>query len=250
MLLYDLRCEIIETNSGLGTRMLLYYITDRRQFAGTAAEQRRRLLEKIAEAARCRLDFIQLREKDLATRELEQLAREAAHCIRLASAGALPAGRPGTRLLINSRVDVALAAGADGVHLRADDMNASDARALWAKATAAAPVIAVSCHTAEAVRMAESHGADFAVFAPVFEKSGRHGVGLEALRSACLGAPAASGPEASPAVRIAVLALGGVTLENARPCLQAGAAGIAAIRLFQANQIARVAAQLRAWTVP
>jgi len=229
--------------------MLLYYITDRRQFAGSAAEQRRRLLDKIAEAARCGVDFIQLREKDLTTRELEQLARAAVHAVREASASRLETGnqKPETRLLINSRVDVALAAGADGVHLRSDDIYASDARALWTKAAEGAPVVAVSCHSAEAVRMAESHGADFAVFAPVFEKSGRPGAGLEPLRAACLGAPGASGPEASPPVRIPVLALGGVSLENARACLQVGAAGIAGIRLFQADDAGRTVAQLRQW---
>jgi thiamine-phosphate pyrophosphorylase len=229
--------------------MLLYYITDRRRFPGSASGQRRRLLNKIAEAARCGVDFIQLREKDLTTRELEQLAREAVHVVREASGGALESRnqKPETRFLINARADVALATGADGVHLRSDDISASDARALWSRAApAAAPLIAVSCHTAAAVRLAEAHGADFAVFAPVFEKAGSPGVGLEGLRAACVGAEAASGPEASPASRFRVLALGGVTLETARACVQAGAAGIAAIRLFQENDVSRIMAQLRA----
>lgn len=235
--------------------MLFYYITDRRQFPGSAAQQRRRLLEKIAEAARCGVDFIQLREKDLSTRELEQLAREAVHVIR-ESSETKPGTRnqqPVTRLLINSRLDVALAAGAAGVHLRSDDISAGDARALCSKAAGYRErqqatggfTIAVSCHSAAAVRACEAHGADFAVFAPVFEKEGNPGAGLDALRAACLGVMPVSGPEASPGRHFPVLALGGVTQQNARACVEAGAAGIAAIRLFQENDVARVVAQLR-----
>ena len=78
------------------------------------------------------------------------------------------------------------------------------------------------------------------VFAPVFEKGGERGVGLEALRAACR-----ASPDASPAVTLPVLALGGVTLDNAQACLEAGAAGIAGIRLFQDNDVAEVEARLR-----
>jgi len=209
--------------------MLLYYITDRAQFPGSDAERRARLLDKIAEGARAGVDFIQLREKDLSARELETLARQAMS--RLAGTSNQ---QPATRLLINSRIDVAIATGAAGVHLTSTDIGAADARAICTKAGFANPVIAVSCHTAEEVRRAAADGADFAVFAPVFEKQGRAGVGLEKLRGACRAA--ASMP---------VFALGGVTLENARSCLDAGAAGVAAIRLFQDNDIARVVTVLR-----
>src|SRR5205807_9754974 len=100
---------------------LLYYITDRTAFPGDELSRRHRLLEKIAEAARAGVDYIQLREKDLAARDLEALAREAVSIIR--GAGILSTGhRPlATALLINSRTDVALAARADGVQLRSDD---------------------------------------------------------------------------------------------------------------------------------
>ena len=227
---------------------MLYYITDRRQFPGSEAEQRAALLRKIAEAARCGVDYIQLREKDLTARELLELAKEAAAAIRNAAPKHPKTGiqKLETLLLINSRLDVALACGADGVHLRSDDISAAEARAVWMKA---APnlglgthdcVIAASCHTAGEVRRAESEGADFVVFAPVFEKGGERGVGLEALRAACRGMP-----EASPAVNLPVLALGGVTLDNARACLEAGSAGIAGIRLFQDNDVAEVVARLR-----
>ncbi|MFB3815251.1 MAG: thiamine phosphate synthase [Terriglobales bacterium] len=163
------------------------------------------------------------------------------------------AGTSACRLLINSRVDVALAAGADGVHLRSDDISAADARAIWSKAENGRwktenGIFAVSCHTPAEVRRAEADGADFAVFAPVFEKTTapqRAGVGLETLREACSATPAAPNVEGVGAGRMPVLALGGVTLENARACLAAGAAGIAAIRLFQTGDIEEIVAALR-----
>jgi len=212
--------------------VLLYYITDRQQFAGPEPRRRELLLARIAEAARAGIDYIQLREKDLSARELESLAREAVRIVRDANHQ--------TRLLINSRSDVALAAGADGVHLPADDIPASDARAVWSSALARNvqretrnAVVAVSCHTAEEVRLAEAEGADFAVFGPVFEKVGTPlRAGPDALHTACLG-------------RMPVLAIGGVTLQNARACLEAGAAGIAAIRLFQSGDLMKVTKELR-----
>ncbi|MFZ3212567.1 MAG: thiamine phosphate synthase [Terriglobales bacterium] len=215
--------------------MLLYYITDRKQFPGPEPRRRELLLARIAEAARAGVDHIQLREKDLPARELESLAHEAVRVIRKTR----NAERE-TRLLINSRSDVALAIGADGVQLPSNDIPASDARAFWSSALARNSkletrnfVIAVSCHTTEEVRLAEAEGADFAVFGPVFEKVGTsRSVGLGALHDACLG-------------HMPVLAIGGITLENARACVEAGAAGIAAIRLFQENDIASVVKKLR-----
>ena len=242
--------------------MLLYYITDRRQFRGSEAEQRRALLDKISEALRRGVDYIQLREKDLTSRELLRLAQQVRERIEQArekiSEPAGPAlatrnSQPRTRLLINSRVDVALASGADGVHLRGDDISAADARAIVTRTTPTGSwkpetgnfLIACSCHRDEDVGRADSDGADFVVFAPVFEKGGAPGVGLEALRAACRRTAKANTPEASPSARIPVLALGGVTLENARACIAAGAAGIAGIRLFQDNDVAEIVARLR-----
>ncbi len=225
--------------------MLLYYITDRAQFPGSEAQRRARLLEKIAEAGRAGVDFIQLREKDLCARDLESLAHEAVSALDQAE----KRETRNARLLLNHRTDVALAVGADGVHLRSDDISAADARVILSRdpKRETRNVIAVSCHTARDIALAESQGADFAVFAPVFEKSGRPGSGLEALRRAC-GRAAAPNPrvEAGIVHSMPVLALGGVTLDNARACLEAGAAGIAGIRLFQENDVARVVAALRA----
>lgn len=206
----------------------LYYITDRRQFPGDGREQERLLLEKIAECAAAGVDLIQLREKDLGARSLEELA--------LKAMDALAGSR--TRLLINSRTDVALACGAHGVHLPANDLAASDVRAIFARAGVSEPTIGVSTHSAAEVASAEAHGADFAVFAPVFEKGGTASrEGLEELQRICRRPEAAQPP-------MPVLALGGITVENAKLCVAAGAAGIAAIRLFQQNDVQAIVKKL------
>ncbi len=221
------------------TGCLLYYITDRTAFPGDEFSRRRHLLEKIAEAARAGVDYIQLREKDLSTRDLESLAGEAVTTIAQLKTENRELA---TALLINSRADIALAVGADGVHLRSDDIFPQDVRTLSHSPCGAGtparqlsprpPLIAVSCHSPADVAQAAANHATFAVFAPVFEKKGASPAGLSALRQACQAG-------------IPVLALGGITLENAQSCLNAGAAGIAAIRLFQDNDIAEVIHRLR-----
>ena len=219
---------------------LLYYITDRTAFPGDELSRRRRLLEKVAEASRAGVDYIQLREKDLPTRDLQSLARETISVIREARQLATGNRQLATALLINSRTDVALAVEANGVHLRSDDISPEEVRAIWkcgAGTPARAnlpndPVIAVSCHSPAEVNKAAASAAAFAVFAPVFEKQDAPPAGLKLLREACR-------------ANIPVLALSGITLANARSCLEAGAAGIAAIRLFQENDIAEVAGRLR-----
>ncbi|HUR36213.1 MAG TPA: thiamine phosphate synthase [Terriglobales bacterium] len=207
--------------------MLLYYITDRGQLPGDDAARRRLLIEHIGAAAQAGVDYIQLREKDLAGRELEQLARAAAIAIR---------GR-GTKLLTNSRVDIAIAVGAHGVHLRADDISAVEAREIFAKSGAPAPIIGVSCHTIEEVKTAARQRADFAVFGPVFGKDHAAGVGIALLREACRAAGETK-----------VIALGGVTAQNAAECMAAGAAGVAGIRLFQNGDVTHTVPGLRPQT--
>jgi thiamine-phosphate pyrophosphorylase len=208
--------------------VLSYYITDRMQFAGSEVERKARLLRTIARAVAAGVDYVQLREKDLSIRELEMLAVEALRIMR---------GEGEARLLINHRTDVALAAGADGVHLTGDDISASEARALAAKVRAGHFVVATSCHSAREVRMAESHGADFVVLAPIFEKANvvKDGIGLDALRAAAQKdrAPDLRVEAGDTRRRFAVFALGGVSLERAAECAAAGAAGVAGIRLFQ-----------------
>jgi len=208
--------------------LLLYYITDRMQFPGGERERRERLLENITEAVSGGVDYVQLREKDLPGRELEALAQEAMERIR-ASGGK-------TRLLINSRTDVALAAGADGVHLRSRDVSPEDVRKIWHAAKGLAePIVAVSCHIESEVAVAEKAGADFVVFGPVFGKKDAPKMdtpGLDLLRAVCRN-------------RIPVLALGGVSAENAALCIHAGAKGLAGIRLFQGSEVAEGVAKLR-----
>jgi thiamine-phosphate pyrophosphorylase len=223
--------------------LLLYYITDRKQLPGGGSEQQRRLAQKIGEAARAGVDYIQLREKDLASRVLEQLAREAVRAVRQNSST--------TKLLINSRVDVALAVGADGVHLTSADISASDARSIVSHPASGVQqransqfVIAVSTHTLNDVESAFAHGADFVAFGPVFAKvsaPAREGVGLEQLRTACVRAKQVVHAERA----FGVFALGGVTVQNTPACVEAGVAGIAAIRLFQEQDVSEVVRELK-----
>ncbi|MGH9468841.1 MAG: thiamine phosphate synthase, partial [Terriglobia bacterium] len=179
----------------------------------------------VAAAAAARIGIIQIREKDLPVRALCELAGAAIEA----------AGNSEGRILINDRLDVALSLGAAGVHLGSESLPASAVRQL------APPdfLIGVSCHSVEDALAAESAGADYVLLGPVFETPSKRAfgppLGLAKLR------------EAAAAVRIPVLALGGITLDRVRPCLRAGARGIAGIRIFQeAPSIAERVAEIRA----
>jgi thiamine-phosphate pyrophosphorylase len=201
--------------------MLRYAITDRASYPGDQLQQQEALLRQASRWVADGIDFIQLREKDLDASDIAALAREILQTI---AAKASP-----TKLLINSRPDIALATGAHGVHLTAhpDELSIAQVRSLYDSANRSPPIITISCHTLEEVHRAVVNRADAILFAPVFEKilagqTIRPGQGIDRLRAACLAA--------SP---LPVYALGGVTPENARSCLDAGAAGIAGIRLFR-----------------
>ncbi len=196
--------------------MIRCAITDRRFFGAQEAERTAGLTAQAARWAREGLNYIQLREKDLDTATLAALSRNILKEIVGSS----------TRLLINSRADVALATGAHGIHLTAspDELTPAQICALYTRPPA--PVISISCHSIAEVARARDAAVDLILFGPVFEKEVQGqpiapGIGLTALQTAC----AAAG-------KVPVLALGGVTPGNIADCIAAGAAGIAAIRLF------------------
>lgn len=175
-----------------------YYITDRRGCHDVVACIERAVLSGV--------DYIQVREKDLSGRELLALTRRALELARGSR----------TRILVNGRVDVAMAAGAHGVHLPSGSVLPER----WRRVVADGFVIAVSCHSIE--DFGEVDAADFAVFGPVYGSPGKGpAVGVDGLRAAV---------QVSP---VPVFALGGVDESNAVACMEAGAEGIAAIRMFQ-----------------
>jgi thiamine-phosphate pyrophosphorylase len=152
--------------------------------------------------------MIQIRAKNLSARQL----------LRLSVATVNAAGD--SRVLVNSRFDVALAAGAQGVHLPAHSIAPSRIRAFTPKGF----LIGVSCHTLDEILKAEREGADFVVYGPIFRtpsKPGAPPLGLDALHAA------------SAKSTIPIYALGGITGENAQDCLEAGAFGVAGISLWK-----------------
>jgi thiamine-phosphate pyrophosphorylase len=194
--------------------MKLCYVTDRKALPGTPEKQIRSLVQKVKNAQRAGVDWIQIREKDLDARSLYALVREV-----------MP-GRFSKRLIfVNDRLDVALAAGAYGVHLGEESLRVADARRSLERASVDSFLFGVSAHSVKSVEQAEADGADYVIFGPVFATPSKlaYGLphGLQQLAAACR------------AVSIPVLAIGGITVENALQCAEAGAAGVAAIRLFQ-----------------
>lgn len=204
------------------------YVTDRRSLAGATGHASELLLQKIEQAAKAGVDWIQIREKDLSGRELANLTEQA---VLRAGAGSL--------VFVNDRVDVACASGAAGVHLGEQSVPASEARRLISERSDTKKfIVGVSVHSLETALRAEQAGADYVIFGPVYATPSKASLGkpqgLERLGEIC------------QRLTIPVLAIGGITLENARDCITAGAAGIAAIRLFQnATDLDAVVKELR-----
>jgi thiamine-phosphate pyrophosphorylase len=198
---------------------ILCYVTDRRALAPQrdTAAQLAALAERIGSTIAAGVDWIQLREKDLTARQLAQLAAEAMRAAQRTSA----------KILVNDRLDVALAAGAAGVHLGGQSVPV----AAVAEKRSRLPegfLVGASCHALAEAEAAACAGADYIIFGPVFATPSKAAYGppqgLEKLAEVCA------------RVRVPVLAIGGITAENAAACLRAGAAGIAAIRLFQQSE--------------
>ena len=197
-------------------------MTDRRNLAAIdPPEAHDTLLLKIGAAAEAGVDWIQIREKDLSGKDCASLTHEALQRVAKSPRKAAPA-----RILVNDRLDIALSQRAGGVHLGENSLPLAEVKRLVENRGKGKDfLIGVSCHSLEASRAAASGGADYLFFGPVFATPSKAAFGapqgLEQLAEVCR------------AISIPVLAIGGITLENAADCLAAGASGIAAIRLFQ-----------------
>jgi len=197
----------------------LYYITDRSQIKSPTLDA------SIAQAIAAGVDWLQIREKDLPARRL----------LALTEAAARQARRQGcTRVIVNDRLDVALAAQAHGVHLGTHSMPVD-----WVRRVAPREfIVGVSCHSLEEALAAETAGADYILLGPIFATPSklRYGppLGLAKLREVTL------------QVSTPVFALGGITPDRIADCRENGAAGIAGIRIFQdADSVAELVRTLR-----
>jgi thiamine-phosphate pyrophosphorylase len=218
-------------------RVIVCYVTNRLSLGAAhpivdpPVDKTVELLAKVRLAVRAGADWVQIREKDLPGRALLDLARDAIAVAKAAASHgpdeeASGAAANRARVYVNDRLDVALAAGAAGVHLGGESVPAADV-VRWCRSGNAPPQfeIGVSCHSLDDAREAERAGASYVFFGPVFDTPSKKAFGpsqgVERLAEVCA------------AIRIPVIAIGGVTEQNAPACLRAGASGIAAIRMFQ-----------------
>lgn len=224
--------------SKLSRARVLCYVTDRKRLTSELNDQKEALLRCVAAAAEAGIDWIQLREKDLSAKHLSSLTSAAVAQTKQIT----ERGRQTSRILVNERLDVACSEHAGGVHLGENSLPLEHVRNwLDAKPDLARRkkfLVGVSCHSVQAAAAAARAGADYIFFGPLFATPSK----------ASFGAP--QGPqrlaEVCRAVALPVLAIGGITLENAPDCFAAGAAGIAAIRLFQdAKDLASLVSDLR-----
>lgn len=184
---------------------MMCYITDRHTL------EPKPLLPRILAAVKAGIELVQIREKDLETRDLAQLVK-----------GAVDGARgTDSRVVVNDRLDVALALGAAGVHLGIQSMPALAVRACVSRQF----VVGASCHSLSEALQAEAAGADYVLLGPIFSTPTKIGygppLGLETVT------------QVAAQVRIPLLALGGISVARARACRDAGATGIAGISIFQ-----------------
>jgi len=201
--------------------MVRYAITDRQMLGTHERDCSHALIAQVSRLALQGVDLIQLRETDLPEADLEVLTSQLCDAMR-------GFGETAPKLLVNGPARVAIASGADGVHLRggasAEELRA--VRLAFKEAGRRPPVLSVSCHSVEEIGKLTLFGADFILFGPVFEKRVHGmlvtpGLGMASLREAC---KLTSLPN--------ILALGGITEQNASLCVESGAVGIAGIRMF------------------
>src|ERR1700691_21534 len=213
---------------------IVCYVTDRKSLIPATADTRgARIVENIRMAIGAGVDWIQIREKDLPARELVDLARQA---VQMGDVRRRKTPQP-ARIIVNDRLDAALAAGAHGIHLGQASPVASDV-VRWCRAGNAPAdfTIGVSCHSLKEAFNAEKAKVDYIFFGPIFETPSKKEFGapqgIQKLAEVCRTVPS-----------IDLIAIGGVTAENAASCIRSGAAGIAAIRMFQMTGDAKTAGE-------
>lgn len=201
---------------------VIYLITQGKATDLNFEQEKLQILDIVRIAVEEKVTLVQIREKQLSARKLFELSSSA---VKLTHGTA-------TRLLVNDRADIALAAKTDGVHLAANSLAVSVIRANFPKEF----IIGVSTHTIEETVQASKIGADFAVFAPVFDTPGKgESTGLTLVTDVC--------EKVRP---LPVIGLGGIDESNCDSVIDAGASGVAAIRsLNDPRSLRSIAAQLR-----
>lgn len=194
-----------------GKDSIIYLITEGEATAENFRETSCRILEIIRAAARAKINFIQIREKKLPAKQVFELAAKAVEITRNTPA----------KILVNDRPDIALAANADGVQLTAQSLPAEIIRRNFPKNF----IVGVSAHTLAEAKTAQSQGADFVTFSPIFKTPSKeiYGApqGLDKLREVC-----------DELKSFPVIALGGIDETNFPAVLENGASGFAAIRFL------------------
>jgi thiamine-phosphate pyrophosphorylase len=183
-------------------------------------------LSAIEGAISAGVDLIQIREKDLEGRALEKMTREAV---------SLACGSGYTKILVNDRLDVALACEAHGIHVPGDGLRVDSIR----KCTPPGFIIGASTHSLDDIRRAAAGGADLVVFGPVYptpSKPGAPGVGIQRLAEVVRG------------TNLPVYALGGITPDHVPEVAATGAAGVAGISVFMRDDsLEKLMREIRSW---